>query len=110
MTKGVLVYDANPLKGVNYLFFSSKGILGGDPKRFVSELNNALVAANSSVRIDLDISNGNPRELQDYGYVLVTEHASRWVKPENYMQSVIIPISSNDFFYNRVTNTLHQLL
>ncbi|MCT0020009.1 hypothetical protein [Weissella cibaria] len=110
MTKGVLIYDANPLNGVNYLFFSSKGILGGNPKKFVSSLNKALAESNSSTHIDLDISNGTPRELQDYKYILVTEHASRWVDHNDFTNSVIIPISSGDFFYSRVNNTLQQLL
>lgn len=109
MNKGVLIYDANPLNGVNYLFFSSKGILGGNPKKFVSELNEALVEKNSPVHIDLDISNGDPQDLQEYRYVLVTEHASRWVNSNDYMQSIVIPISSEDFFYNKINNTLQQL-
>lgn len=109
MNKGVLIYDANPLNGVNYLFFSSKGILGGNPKKFISELNKALVEKNSSVHIDLDISNGDPRTLQEYRYVLVTEHVSRWVNSKDYKQSIIIPISSEDFFNNKIENTLQQL-
>ncbi|WP_227747908.1 hypothetical protein [Weissella cibaria] len=86
------------LLGVNSIFFTPNGVLGGNPSKFKAALNAALANINSSIQIDLDISNGNPRELQDYQYILVTDYASKWVDSHDFPNSQLVAISSSDFF------------
>lgn len=110
MLKGVLVYNAMPLLGVNSIFFTPNGVLGGNPSKFKAALNAALANINSSIQIDLDISNGNPRELQDYQYILVTDYTSKWVDSHDFPNSQLIAISGSDFFNNNVDNVIKQLI
>ena len=110
MLKGVLVYNAMPLLGVNSIFFTPNGVLGGNPSKFKSALNAVLANMDSAIQIDLDISNGNPRELQDYQYILVTDYASKWVDSHDFPNSQLVAISSSDFFDNKDDNVIKQLI
>ncbi|QBO36149.1 hypothetical protein EQG49_06590 [Periweissella cryptocerci] len=107
MLSGVIVFEANPSAGVNMMFYASKKLWGGDPKKFSARLNVEL--AKEHINFVVDTSYGDEQELKNFDIVVVTSHAMRWIDKQKLVNSAVIDVSASDFFENNTVVVVNKI-